>query len=145
MRPCGLISHHHPFPLGHIITLSSYLGPLYAFFTRLNCFQYHDLSSSYVFPLLMNLGIRPKIMDIPTRYFSLRPNNGSHCPQSGMAGCLAPAYPFFGLVDTSHYFNTFLNIQLGSLTSMACIQWRETLCYSPHAMNMHSHLETTPI
>ena len=48
-------------------------------------------------------------MDVLTRYMSLRPNDGSRCPKSVTAGGLAPAYPFFGLVDTSHYCNPFLN------------------------------------
>jgi hypothetical protein len=46
-----------------------------------------------------------------TIHVSLRINNGSPCPQSCTAGCLTEDYPFFGLVDTSHYSNPFLNIQ----------------------------------
>jgi hypothetical protein len=34
---------------------------------------------------------------------SLRPNNESRCPQSGMSACPAPGYPFFGLVDTFQF------------------------------------------
>lgn len=44
------------------------------------------------------------------RFDAIHPNNGSR-PRSGMAGCLALAYPFFGLVATSHYCNQFLNIR----------------------------------
>ena len=68
---------------------------------------------------------------------SLRPNNGSHCSQSGTAGGLVSAYPFFGLVDTSHYCNNFLNIWL--LTSTACIQWRERRGETCHT---HTYLLT---
>jgi hypothetical protein len=34
--------------------------------------------------------------NIHVSYMSLRPNNGSRCPQSDTVGCLAPAYAFFG-------------------------------------------------
>ena len=71
-------------------------------------------------------------LKLETRYMSLHPNNMSRCPQSGLAGCLAPAYHIFWLVDTSHYSDIILSWRL--LTSTTCIPWRETQYYYEYAI-----------
>jgi hypothetical protein len=68
-------------------------------------------------------------MDILTRYLSLRPKNGSLCPQSCTACCLAPTYPL------DWWIHLIIVILFGIFDDVvevnACIQWIVKMCYYP--------------